>query len=136
MFYLIYISSAVELMDDDALLFLLDQSREKNLTLDVTGMLVYQDGAFMQMLEGDKQVVLDLYKTICADSRHKGVMTMLTGDIQKRNFEDWSMGFCNMDKERNLPKFGDYIQQNLCLREFQNDSQSAYHFMVKFSGLS
>ena len=64
MFYLIYISSAVKLMNDDELLFMLEQAREKNLRLGLTGMLLYKNGSFMQMLEGDKQTVLDLYDTI------------------------------------------------------------------------
>lgn len=136
MFYLIYISSATSPMDDDDLKSLLEEVRPKNLHLNVTGILIYQDGSFMQMLEGDKQTVLDLYDEICVDNRHKGVLTMMTGDIKERNFEDWSMGFCNMDKEADLPKFGDYLHENLSLRKFQDDSQNAYRFMVKFSGLS
>jgi len=136
MFYLIYISSATKLMDDEALMSLLEQSRDKNLTLNVTGMLVYKDGSFMQMLEGDKKVVLDLYNTITVDNRHKGVITMMTGDIKERNFENWSMGFCNMDKEKDLPEFDDYLEKNLNLRLFHEDSKNAYRFMVKFNELN
>lgn len=136
MFYLIYISSATKLMDDDELLFLLEQSREKNLKLNVTGMLLYKDGCFMQMLEGEKQAVLDLYKTIVVDHRHKGVITIITGDIEKRNFKDWSMGFCNIDKAADLPKFNDYIEENLTLKQFNDDSKYAYQFMVKFNELN
>lgn len=136
MFYLIYISSATKNMDDEALISLLEQSRTKNLNLNVTGMLVYKDGSFMQMLEGDQQTVLDLYNTITVDNRHKGVITMMTGDIQERNFENWSMGFCNMDKERSFPGFSEYLEENLNLRKFHEDSKNAYRFMVKFNGLN
>jgi hypothetical protein len=40
----------------------LEQSRENNLRLDVTGMLLYKGGNFMQMLEGEKDAVLGLYE--------------------------------------------------------------------------
>jgi len=111
MFYLIYVSSAVNLMDDGELLFLLEQSREKNLKLDITGMLLYKGGNFMQMLEGDRDTVLELYDTIKKDDRHKDVITVLTGDIKERNFEHWSMGFCNMDKAGDFPNYAEYIKE-------------------------
>ena len=55
MFYLIYASYAAKPMGDDELLFLLEQSHEKNLTLGITGMLLYKEPDFMQMLDGKKQ---------------------------------------------------------------------------------
>lgn len=133
MFYLIYVSSAVRLMEDDELIALLNQSRENNLSLNVTGMLLYKGGNFMQMLEGERDTVLNLYETIKKDDRHKDVTTIISNPIQKRNFEFWSMGFCNMDKEQGPPKFGEYIDQNLTSRIFHGDSKFAYKFMVMFN---
>lgn len=119
-------------MGEDQLLFLLNQSREKNLRLGITGMLLYKGGNFMQMLEGEKAVVLELYETIRKDDRHKMVITVMTGDIARRNFEDWSMGFCNMDKVGSPQSYDDYIRDNLTLRAFQDDATAAYHFMLQF----
>ena len=55
MFYLIYVSSAIKLMHDDELLLLLEKARENNSRLGITGMLLYKEGNFMQMLEGGKE---------------------------------------------------------------------------------
>jgi len=136
MFYLIYVSSAVKLMDDDELLFLLAQSREKNIRLGITGMLLYKAGNFMQMLEGEKQVVLEIYDTITKDDRHKDVITIITGDIKERNFENWTMGFCNMEKAGDFPKYSDYIKENLTLRSFKDDSEFAYRFITQFNEMN
>ncbi len=136
MFYLIYVSSAVKLMDDDELLFLLAQSREKNIRLGITGMLLYKAGNFMQMLEGEKQVVLEIYDTIIKDDRHKDVITIITGDIKERNFENWTMGFCNMEKAGDFPKYSDYIKENLTLRSFKDDSEFAYRFITQFNEMN
>ena len=133
MFYLIYVSSAVQLMDDEALLSLLQQSRKKNARLEVTGMLLYKQGNFMQLLEGEKEVVLELFDTIKKDSRHKDLITIITDDIADRNFEDWSMGFQNMDKTGALPNYNDYIEENLNFEAFQADALKAYRFMVFFN---
>jgi hypothetical protein len=43
------------------------------------------------------------------------------------------MGFCNMDKTPELPKFSEYIDQNLTSRILQDDSKYAYRFMVSFN---
>ena len=136
MYYLIYLSSAVKPMNYDELSALLQQCRDSNRELGVTGMLLYQNGTFMQMLEGEKQVVLDLYEDIKKDERHTGFHTVLEGDIQERNFEDWSMGFFNMDKAGEFPKYSEYIKENLALRSFETDSQDAYEFMLMFNEIN
>jgi len=133
MFYLIYVSSATKLMSDDELFALLEQSREKNIRLDVTGMLLYKSGNFMQMLEGEKDAVSSLYESIKKDIRHKNVITIISDDIKDRNFEFWSMGFYNMDKASELPEYNEYIDQNLMSRVFQDDAKFAYRFMVSFN---
>ena len=136
MYYLIYLSSTVKPMNYDQLSTLLQQCRDNNQQHDITGMLLYQNGTFMQMLEGEKQVVLDLYEDIKKDDRHTGFHTVLEGDIEARNFQDWSMGFFNMDKAGEFPKYKDYIRQNLALRSFEADSKDACDFMVTFNKIN
>jgi hypothetical protein len=136
MFYIVYISTAVKSLNHDDLSALLQQCRDSNRKLGITGILLYQQGTFMQMLEGDKQAVLDLYHRISRDPRHTAIHTVLEGDIEQRNFADWSMGFVNMDKTGELPPYGDFVDQNLVLRSFSDDAQDAYEFMVKFNQLS
>lgn len=136
MFYLLYMSTAVKPMNYDDFSALLQQFRDSNNKNGITGMLLYQNGTFMQMLEGERQVVLDLYDKILKDDRHTGVHTVLAGDIEKRNFEDWSMGFFNMDKAGEFPQYSDYINEKLALRSFEPGSQGAYEFMMMFNDIS
>ena len=136
MFYMLYMSSAVKSMNYDELSALLQQSRDNNHKRGITGMLLYQNGTFMQMLEGEKQIVLDLYDKISNDDRHTGIHTVLSGEIKERNFQDWSMGFFNMDKAGEFPKYSEYIEENLTLRSFEAGSQDAYDFMVLFNKIT
>lgn len=133
MFYVIYVSSAVQLMNDEALLSLLQQCRKKNAALGITGMLLYKQGNFMQLLEGEEEVVLELFDTIKKDSRHKDLITITTDNIADRSFEDWSMGFQNMDKTGAFPNYNDYIEENLNIHAFQADALKARRFMVFFN---
>ena len=90
---LIYISSALHEMDDAELDQLLVEARAQNLALDITGMLLYSGGTFMQVLEGERDTVLRLYARIINDPRHKDVTLIEHETCETRCFPDWSMGF-------------------------------------------
>ncbi len=55
------------------------------------------DGDFIQVLEGDKEKVTNLYDKISKDIRHKGIINVVKGDVEKRQFNDWSMGYKSTD---------------------------------------
>ena len=90
---LIYNSVAAEPFSPEALRTLLVRARTSNTTAAVTGMLLHVDGVFLQVLEGEPQVVTPLYTRICGDPRHTRVLLLLSHDVEARNFPDWSMGF-------------------------------------------
>lgn len=90
---LVYVSAATELLSKPDLLDLLSRAREKNQRQGVTGLLLYKDGDFIQLLEGERDAVKALYQTILKDPRHTGATVMLEGETETRLFTDWSMGF-------------------------------------------
>ena len=84
MHYLIYISTAVNLMNEDELTALLIQSRKRNKESNVTGMLLYAQGTFLQALEGDEADVNKIFDSIKEDKRHKNVVKIITGEQDER----------------------------------------------------
>lgn len=73
---------------------ILNVSRSFNFQHQITGLLLYHDGSILQVLEGEKEVIEDLfYNKICFDKRHHGIIELLNNEIKDRSFEDWSMGF-------------------------------------------
>lgn len=97
MIYLVYISSATKLFTEAELLELLEKARANNQRDGITGMLLYSNGNFIQVIEGDEAAVLSLHKRILADPRHTRIMTLLQRPLTKRMFAEWSMGFRNLD---------------------------------------
>ena len=97
MHFLIYTSAATALMGDDALSDLLAQCRTRNLAEDVTGMLLYKDGSFMQALEGSRDTIFRTYDRIGRDPRHKNLTLLRDRAIPARSFDGWSMGFRSLD---------------------------------------
>jgi hypothetical protein len=95
--YLIYMSSAVNWMNEQELRNLLERSRLNNLNNHVTGILLYFDGAFMQLLEGMPEDVDAVFKAIENDSRHYDIIKIVDRPLQERNFPEWSMGFSSIN---------------------------------------
>ncbi len=93
MYHLIYTSHAIQSFGEDELIQLLKESREYNKEHHSTGMLLYLNGKFIQVLEGEKDEVLNLYAQICVDPRHQRVIMIMEGTSPERIFKKWSMGF-------------------------------------------
>ena len=97
LYELLYTSVAKWKMSSLELTELLEQSRKKNLKLNITGLLVYHGGEFMQVLEGEKETILELYDTITNDERHTSVKTFWESSISERGFSNWAMAFVNTE---------------------------------------
>ena len=95
-----YISSVTEPMSTQDLLKLLQECRENNAGNGVTGMLLYGNATFLQVLEGEDKVIDDLVEKIRKDERHTNLQILHRRPIQRRQYSDWSMGFKRVsDKE-------------------------------------
>ena len=92
-FQLVYVSSAVEPFTEAQLQDLLLVSRRNNRQFGITGMLLYKDGNFMQLLEGDEPAVREIFRRIVSDSRHHDLITLLQAPAPERDFAEWTMGF-------------------------------------------
>ena len=72
---------------------ILTASRRNNALMGITGLLLFLDGGFLQILEGEERAVRELYTHVAGDSRHRNAHVMLDREIPCRAFPDWSMGF-------------------------------------------
>jgi len=97
MHHLIYSSSATSRFTDSELQQLLTQARANNEQQNITGVLLYHDGQFMQLLEGEDSVLYNLYAIIEQDPRHTGVLKLADKAIESRSFPEWSMAFKPVD---------------------------------------
>jgi hypothetical protein len=89
---LLYVSSTRREFPLQDLEDILGKARAKNTALGVTGLLLYVDGGFLQVLEGEENVLRQLYDTIAKDTRHWDARVLLDQKAP-RNFGEWSMGF-------------------------------------------
>lgn len=90
---LTYVSTVAEPMDDCAISQLVNQARENNADLKITGILLYNGLNFLQTLEGPHRDVIDLFSKIAADPRHNGVVCVQSDTPDQRAFEGWTMAY-------------------------------------------
>jgi hypothetical protein len=101
--------------------------RVNNARLGITGMLLHEDGCFVQLLEGHDDATDNLFAKICADPRHRGAMVLLKRDIEQRCFPDWSMGYTNLRVAslQSIPGFGDFADVSISPAALQAEPHQA-----------
>lgn len=95
---LLYASRAVESNRAALIDSIMQQSRAHNPERGITGILCYGGDIFMQVLEGGRDEVNELYTHIVRDARHKDVVILKYEEITERRFSGWTMGQVNLDK--------------------------------------
>lgn len=90
---LLYASRGTYTLQADDLIRLLLSARAHNRRARVTGVLVYRNGAFMQLLEGGEQALSGLYARIADDPRHCDIEMMLSRAVDTPLMHGWSMGY-------------------------------------------
>lgn len=91
-FHLLYFSVASRPPKKEDIDGILSQSTKNNSKNEITGMLMYRSGFFIQLLEGDESVVRELYKKIEKDPRHRDSKLLLEYKDESRIFPQWYMG--------------------------------------------
>jgi hypothetical protein len=90
---LLYSSQATHKLGNLYLFLLLSRAREANERAGITGHLVYDDGKFVQCIEGPQHAVDALWAKIQQDERHHSIALLQRSEVQHRQFPQWSMAF-------------------------------------------
>ena len=133
---IVYVSTAVKLMHENQLFDILHNSRQHNAALNISGILLYSEGTFIQVLEGKDAVIDALYSRIQADQRHKNVVKLLDEPIAEKSFSQWLMGFAVTDSAKTEKLLG-YLRsiKELELNRYNNDAITAIKIFIENSQL-
>eukprot|EP01091_Cochliopodium_minus_P018301 TRINITY_DN7382_c0_g1_i1.p1 TRINITY_DN7382_c0_g1~~TRINITY_DN7382_c0_g1_i1.p1 ORF type:complete len:152 (-),score=27.46 TRINITY_DN7382_c0_g1_i1:10-465(-) len=104
-FQLLYTSQSLKEMDSNEVGQILEGARKYNTKKNITGLLLYIKNDFIQLLEGKKEEVLELYDSIKKDKRHELVRTLISCYADERLFVEWSMGYSHFDNMEGLEKY-------------------------------
>lgn len=82
-----YVSTASNSLDPSEIVELLDQTEVRNNKLGIHGLLIYSEGNFFEVLEGPKELVLELFDLIKQDERHNNVISIFEKPIKEKLFD-------------------------------------------------
>jgi len=99
-YQIMYSSQASKPMTMTGLEAILADARAGNQARNVTGVLVYVDGVFFQIIEGDRDIVRELMANIASDSRHRSVKVFYEAEVDVQAFESWSMAYLSPTAEQ------------------------------------
>lgn len=99
MIQIAYSSTARQLMTTEALSSLQKQAVSFNQANGITGLLIYNDGIFFQVIEGEADAVESLFKRIQSDARHHRVRLVFKIPLTFRDFPSWAMRVENISPD-------------------------------------
>lgn len=131
--YLVYISVAAKTLTEEDLFAILKTSIHNNQRDQISGMLLYCGGKFIQVLEGPKERVNEVFEKISMDPRHKRIAMLLEGNLTERNFAGWNMGYKSIspDELEQVSGFRD-IEQFFTETTIDDKSHPAMVFLKLF----
>jgi hypothetical protein len=104
----------------------------KNEKFNISGMLFYRNGYFIQLLEGQKEFVNELYKRILSDPRHNNIKILSTTNTNKRLYPSWGMSYEHIEIENEHSLLLSYIWDNILFNTANNYSISYVTFLNFF----
>ena len=88
-----YLSEAVSDMSFLGLMRLLESARAFNQTNGISGILLYDNQQFGQIIEGERASVMKAWKRIQEDKRHHRIELLEIREISERSYPDWLLRF-------------------------------------------
>lgn len=134
-FHLVYKSSAREDLDRYDVSRIINKSQSNNSKSGVTGLLLYRQNTFIQLLEGDEQAVKETYNKILKDSRHSDVKILIESKSSIRIAPQWSMNYVESISEDISIKTLFEVFEQLVL-ESPKDKNLIMPLLTKFSNAS
>ena len=97
---IIYSSRKSPKLDLEDTIELITDAAVRNAVVGLTGFILYAPRFFLQLLEGESDVVDETFKRIEVDPRHSDIAILDESTVDERSFAQWSMGFASGDENR------------------------------------
>jgi len=135
MYQMAYVSKACKAFTLDELTDLSVDAGMRNRKIDVTGMLVYHQGIFLQFLEGNEQVVQQLYQKITKDSRHTDCHVIYTNTANQRLFCNWFTHYLSFEYIKKITGAELAADIEELLAGLVDDEEQANRILNKFTSI-
>jgi hypothetical protein len=78
--------------------------------------------------------VINIFKTVSADQRHRGIVVIIEEEIDKSVFNEWSMGLRNLAEPKvwDIPDYSKFINSTLEAATFKDALTEAIELLRLF----
>lgn len=115
-----YVSTASRDLDQSEVVQLLDQTEVRNNKLGIHGLLIFSEGNFFEVLEGDKELVIELFDSIKQDGRHKNIITIFEKHIKENLFDPEDGYFISANTRYRKMKVENFYK---CIKDLDEGTQ-------------
>lgn len=132
--HIVYVSFSDQDLTEKELEELLVDIRKRNKLQKVTGLLLYNDGAFIQLIEGKAHIIQNLFEKIKNDKRHSNIVLLLEESIKKRAFPNWTMGYFRLNREQSekIPGYSEFMHSTDSRKLIESTSYEAMKLLSSF----
>lgn len=106
-----YVSTVSSSLYDEEIQEALHFSKNWNNDNSITGILLYSQGNFFQVLEGDQEKLKKLFQRIKDDERHYDIITIFEKEVEAQKFDEYDAGFISLDSRYDSRDFERYLTQ-------------------------
>ena len=127
-------SQQSHILTDEGFEKLLSNCRKNNSANKITGLLVSYRGIFIQYIEGEPQVIDELFEKIKRDPRHHSLIELDSGNQNNRQYSNWSMAFRKLDdkKAEKILGYSDFDKEQIFTGSREYDNHHATKLLNSF----
>lgn len=119
-----YTSWARPNFSEEDLESILRSARTNNPMDGISGLLIFNGGAFLQILEGGETAVDEMVQRLSTDPRHFNLFIRSEQRIAERAFPDWSMAYLRVDN-------GEFVGEQTVQQAFKRNVPEATRNVIK-----
>ena len=125
---IVYVSTVTQEMERKEIKDLLNNSKEWNNKNGITGLLLYSGGNFFQIIEGEKNMISELFQEIKSDKRHQDIIQIFGKEIHKKAYDGYDSDYVSEDSDIDPEQFQHYLNQ---IKVLDNNTQKAVENILK-----
>lgn len=101
-----YVSSfnAKKYDPDEVLEEIVNVAKVENAKRQITGVLFYLNGVFLQIIEGEEALLRQLMSNIEKDKRHSNIEYLIDTKVEQRGFQKWNMDSFHLDSKQKISR--------------------------------
>lgn len=111
MYYAVcYVSHVSPKTSENEIVEILEHAQAYNTQNDLTGVLLYSEGNFFHVIEGEKNLIQNLFDKIKADKRHENITTIFERPIVRAAYDGFKSDFVTQHKKMENISISEYLQ--------------------------